>query len=199
MQVDTSDEWIRTRTGIAQRHIAGPDDSAASMGEAAARAALDYAGVDAETVMPSSSPPPRRTSLSPLSRHAFRVRSASNMVLPLISAQRVPALSTRWPLPIPLIQTEQARRVLVIGSEVTPGFSIGPIAPHVAFGDGAGAVLLDVAGPESESAILSTSPHSDGAYADILYVEREGKDGLSVRNEWQGSLPTCREARGCCG
>lgn len=46
----TSDDWIRTRTGITRRHIAGPDDSATSMGAEAARRALDYAGLSADDI-----------------------------------------------------------------------------------------------------------------------------------------------------
>ncbi|UYH51713.1 ketoacyl-ACP synthase III [Candidatus Kirkpatrickella diaphorinae] len=181
-RVDTSDEWIRTRTGIAQRHIAGPDDSAASMGEAAARAALEYAGVDAETVdaiiVATATPDQPFPAVATRIQGALGLKQGFAFDISAACSGFIYALAVADSL----IQTKQARRVLVIGSEVYSRIlDWSDRTTCVLFGDGAGAVLLDIAEPESESVILSTHLHSDGAHADILYVEREGKDGPSLR------------------
>ena len=74
--VETSDEWIRERTGIRQRHIAAAHETAAFMGTAAARAALADAGAEPPTSTRSSWPPARRTRPSPPPHCACRRRSA---------------------------------------------------------------------------------------------------------------------------
>lgn len=181
-QVDTTDEWIRTRTGIAQRHIASCDDSAASMGVAAARSALDFANVTAESVdaiiVATATPDQAFPAVATRIQAALGIKSGFAFDISAACSGFIYALA----IADSLIRSRQANRVLVIGSEVYSRIlDWSDRATCVLFGDGAGAVLVDVAETDSKSAILSTHLHSDGAFADILYVDREGENGPSLR------------------
>ncbi len=169
--VDTSDAWIRERTGIAQRYFAAEHETAAFMGEQAARQALrdiPLEAVDAIIVATSTPdqafPATAATIQAELGVHrgfAFDVSAAcSGFVYALSIADS-------------LIKTGQARGVLVIGTEVYSRIlNWQDRGTCVLFGDGAGAVLLQAAPSESEQrGILSTHLHSDGRLGNILYID----------------------------
>ncbi|GBR02245.1 beta-ketoacyl-ACP synthase III [Gluconobacter cerinus] len=170
-KIETSDEWIRARTGITQRHIVSGDETTASMAAAAARQALEQAGVNAEDVdaiiVATSTPdqvfPAVATQVQALlgitKGFGFDISAAcSGFVYALASANS-------------FIQSGLAKKVLVIGSEVFSRLlDWNDRTTCVLFGDGAGAVLLE-AGTEEGEGILSTHLHSDGRSGDILYVD----------------------------
>ena len=170
-KIETSDEWIRTRTGITQRHIVSGDETTASMAAAAARQALEQAGVNAEDVdaiiVATSTPdqvfPAVATQVQALlgitKGFGFDISAAcSGFVYALASANS-------------FIQSGLAKKVLVIGSEVFSRLlDWNDRTTCVLFGDGAGAVLLE-AGAEEGEGVLSTHLHSDGRSGDILYVD----------------------------
>ncbi|WP_046901406.1 beta-ketoacyl-ACP synthase III [Gluconobacter oxydans] len=170
-KIETSDEWIRARTGITQRHIVSGDETTASMAAAAARQALEQAGVNAEDVdaiiVATSTPdqvfPAVATQVQALlgitKGFGFDISAAcSGFVYALASANS-------------FIQSGLAKKVLVIGSEVFSRLlDWNDRTTCVLFGDGAGAVLLEAGAEESEG-ILSTHLHSDGRSGDILYVD----------------------------
>ena len=170
-KIETSDEWIRARTGITQRHIVSGDETTASMAAAAARQALEQAGVNAEDVdaiiVATSTPdqvfPAVATQVQALlgitKGFGFDISAAcSGFVYALASANS-------------FIQSGLAKKVLVIGSEVFSRLlDWNDRTTCVLFGDGAGAVLLE-AGAEEGEGILSTHLHSDGRSGDILYVD----------------------------
>ena len=170
-KIETSDEWIRARTGITQRHIVSGDETTASMAAAAARQALEQAGVNADDVdaiiVATSTPdqvfPAVATQVQALlgitKGFGFDISAAcSGFVYALASANS-------------FIQSGLAKKVLVIGSEVFSRLlDWNDRTTCVLFGDGAGAVLLE-AGAEEGEGILSTHLHSDGRSGDILYVD----------------------------
>ncbi len=183
LRVDTSDAWIRERTGIGQRYLAGPHETCAFMAAAAARAALSAAGIEAsevDAVLLATSTPDQ-----PFPATAVRVQAALGMTggyafdLSAACSGFVYALS----MADSLIRSGQARTVLVIGAEVFSRLlDWQDRATCVLFGDGAGALVLR-AGPADGPGLLSTHLHSDGTTGDLLYV-----DGWAGRGEASGHL-----------
>lgn len=172
--VDTSDEWIKQRTGIAQRYIADSDETTASLASDAARQALKHAGVAASAVdlIIVATTTPERTfpatatqvqgALGITGGFAFDVQAAcSGFVYALTLADN-------------FIRLGQARTALVIGAETfTRLLDWNDRNTCVLFGDGAGAVVLQAAtgsGGKTDRGILSTHLHSDGSNWDKLYT-----------------------------
>jgi len=185
--LDTSDAWIAERTGIRQRHIAGPDDTACSMGAAAARAALAAAGaapsaVDAVLVA-TSTPDQAFPAVAVRIQHALGIPGGFALDLSAACSGFIFALATADAF----IRSGQVRYALVIGTEVYSRIlNWQDRGTCVLFGDGAGAVLLAAApgtGSSTDRGLLSTHLHSDGALGDILYV-----DGAVGRRDRPGTL-----------
>lgn len=168
--LDTSDSWIRERSGIRQRHLAAPGETASSMGAAAARQALARAGVDVAevdaiivaTATPDSSFPATavriQAALGITRGFAFDVLAACTGFVYALSVADS------------MIRTGTARCALVIGAETYSRIlDWTDRGTCVLFGDGAGAVVMRA--EEGEAGILSTHLHADGRHADILHVE----------------------------
>jgi 3-oxoacyl-[acyl-carrier-protein] synthase-3 len=182
--IDTSDEWIRERTGIRQRHFAAPHESCAHMGAAAARAALARAGMapgEVGAVILATSTPDQAFPAT-----AVRVQAAigaGGFAFDVAAACSgfVYGLS----LADALIRSGQVAAALVIGSEVYSRIlNWEDRGTCVLFGDGAGAVALRAGtGVGDGPGILSTHLHSDGSLGDILYV-----DGAVGRPDRPGHL-----------
>lgn len=173
--LDTSDTWIRERSGITQRHIAGPDDTCASLGLEAARRALIHAGAhvdEVDAVIVATATPDHAFPAT-----AVRIQAMLGMTRGFgfdISAACtgfVYALSVADAM----IRGGQARSILVIGSEVYSRIlDWTDRGTCVLFGDGAGAVLLRgemQSDNGRERGVLSTHLHADGRHGDILLVE----------------------------
>jgi 3-oxoacyl-[acyl-carrier-protein] synthase III len=177
--MDTSDAWIRERTGICRRHIAADGETCSDMSMAAASAAIGMAGIEptdidliiVATVTPDQVFPSTACIIQRrLGIHgcpAFDIQAAcSGFVYALDLANR-------------LIATGGAKTALVIGSEILSRITDWQDrATAVLFGDGAGAVILQ---PGDEPGILATHMHSDGQYADLLQVPQgigSGYDAL---------------------
>jgi len=174
-RVDSSDEWIRTRTGIRQRHIAADDEQTSDLALAASRQALQSAGIAAadvdlivlatttpDAIFPSSA----CTLQAKLGAHggaAFDVQAVcSGFVYALAIADRMLASGT-------------ARNALVVGAEIYSRIlDWSDRGTCVLFGDGAGAVVLV---PSREPGILSAHLHADGRYRDILCVPGQVHNG----------------------
>ena len=174
-KVDTTDEWIRTRTGIERRHFAAEGETTSSMATHAARAALDDAGVaigEIDAIIVATSTPdltfPSAASmvqaqLGMTRGFAFDVQAVcAGFIYALVNANA-------------LILSGQAGRVLVIGAETFSRIlDWSDRSTCVLFGDGAGAVVLEKAegdGSVADRGILSSDLHSDGTYRDLLYVD----------------------------
>lgn len=170
-RVDTSDAWIRERTGIAQRHLAGPHETAAFMGARAAQAALDDAGVAAaevDAVILATSTPDQAFPATALRvQAALGIEGGFGFDLSAACSGFIYGLS----MADAFIRCGQARTVLVIGSEVYSRIlDWSDRGTCVLFGDGAGAVLLRAGAAEGEG-VLSTHLHAEGRLGDILYVD----------------------------
>ena len=182
-RVDTSDEWIRERTGIRQRHLAGPHETAAVMATAAARGALADAGIEPGEVdailLATSTPDQAFPATAVRVQAALGLRTGFAFDLSAACSGFIYALS----MADALIRSGQARTVLVIGAEVYSRIlDWSDRGTCVLFGDGAGAVLLR-AGPGDGPGVLSTHLHSDGSGGDLLFV-----DGAVGRPEMSGYL-----------
>ncbi len=173
--VETSDEWIVQRTGIRQRHIASDDETSASLGEAAARKALEAANLqpaDIDLIVVATSTPDNTfpaTAVNIQNRlgishgFAFDVQAVcSGFVFAITTADQY-------------LRNGQARRALVIGTETFSRIlDWTDRTTCVLFGDGAGAVVLEAAEETvdgKERGILSSSLRSDGAHKEKLYVD----------------------------
>lgn len=168
--VDTSDEWIRERTGIKRRHLAADGETTSDLALAAANNALEMAGISAEdidlivvgTATPDKVFPAtaciiqRRLGIGGCA--AFDIQAAcSGFVYGLDVADRY-------------VRTGAAQNALVIGAETLSRITNwDDRATAVLFGDGAGAVVLRAC---DEPGIISTHIHADGQYEDLLQVQQ---------------------------
>jgi len=173
--VETSDEWIVQRTGIRQRHVAADDETTASLGEAAARAALDSAGLtpaDIDVIVLATSTPNNTfpaTAVEIQNRLGMHHGFAFDMQA--VCSGFVYALATADLY----IRGGLARRVLVIGSETFSRIlDWSDRSTCVLFGDGAGAVVVEAqegAGGIADRGVLAASLRSDGVHKDKLFVD----------------------------
>jgi 3-oxoacyl-[acyl-carrier-protein] synthase-3 len=187
-RVDTSDEWITERTGIKQRHFAGPHETAAFMGAAAAREALAKANVPPEAVnaiiLATSTPDQAFPATAVHVQAAIGAHNAFGFDLAAACSGFIYALSVADGM----IRAGQVENVLVIGSEVYSRIlNFADRGTCVLFGDGAAAVLLQARQvPAAGPGLLSTHLHSDGRLADMLYVDgavgQPDKSGHLVMN-----------------
>ena len=173
--LDTTDEWIKSRSGIERRHFAAPNQNTSDLAAFAAQKALDMAGLTANDV---------DAIIVATSTADFTFPSAATMVQEKIGnttgyAFDVQAVCAGFAFALSnanaLIVSEQASRVLVIGAETFSRImDWTDRSTCVLFGDGAGAVLLEAqtgAGSTDDRGILSTDLNSDGTYRDLLYVD----------------------------
>jgi 3-oxoacyl-[acyl-carrier-protein] synthase-3 len=186
--VETSDEWIRERTGIRQRHFAAANETASHMGAEAARAALSDAGAgpnDVDGIVLATSTPDQAFPATALRvQAALGVTRGFGFDLSAACAGFIYGLSVADAM----IRSGQAKGVLVIGSEVYSRIlNWADRGTCVLFGDGAGAVFLTAGeGSGRDRGILSTHIHAQGTLGDILYVDgavgRRDKPGHLVMN-----------------
>lgn len=165
--VDTSDSWIYERTGIKSRRIAGPDETASSMAEVAARQAIDAAGIaaaDIDMIVVATGTPERvYPSTACLLQERLGIKQCVGFDIQAACSGSVYGLS----IADQYIKTGFAKNVLVVGSEICSRIvDWSDRSTCILFGDGAGAVLLT---GSDEPGILSTHIHSDGGYEDLLY------------------------------
>lgn len=166
--VDTSDDWIRDRTGIKRRHVAAEGEKTSDMAVAAARAALEAAGVDAGAVdliiVATTTPDKVFPSTACIVQRLLGVRNIPAFDMHAACSGFIYALDVADRF----VRTGGARCALVIGAETYSRIiNWKDRATCVLFGDGAGAVLLRAA---AEPGIISAHSHADGTYADLLQV-----------------------------
>ena len=170
--VDTTDEWIRTRTGITERRIAGPGELASTMGEAAARRALAQAGLAPEAVeavyVATCTPDMTFPSTAALIQAALGAKGAYGFDISSACAGFLMALDTA----AAAIEAGRVKTALVIGSEkLSTVVDWTSRNTCVLFGDGAGAVVLKASDrPGLRSSLLGV----DGTLADFLFIPAGG-------------------------
>ncbi|HLF71725.1 MAG TPA: beta-ketoacyl-ACP synthase III [Dehalococcoidia bacterium] len=177
--VETSDEWIRDRTGIRERRLAGDDETAATMGTKAARMALETAGIGPESidliVCATCSPDNMFPATAALIQDAIGARNAATFDVNAACMGFMSALATA----ASFINAHVYERVLVVGSEVISRIiDWTDRTTCVLFGDGAGAVLLEHA---ETGGVAATVLKSDGAGARLLYARGPAAAPNSLR------------------
>jgi 3-oxoacyl-[acyl-carrier-protein] synthase-3 len=173
--VDTSDEWIKERTGIEERHIADHDELTSDLGIAAARQALVRAGtdpVDIDLVVCATATPDRTFPATAVRIQAgLGVTKGAAFDLQAVCSGFIYALATADNF----IKSGQSRRAVVVGAETFSRIlDWEDRGTCVLFGDGAGAVVLEAqtqVGGRDDRGILATRLRSDGRYEDLLYVD----------------------------
>ncbi|MDP1699073.1 MAG: beta-ketoacyl-ACP synthase III [Xanthomonadaceae bacterium] len=167
MMVETSDEWIRDRTGIRQRHVAAAGETTGDLALYAATHALDAAGVKASEidliVLGTTTPDIIFPSTACLLQHRLGANGCAAFDVNAACSGFVYALSVADKF----IQSGTVRTALVVGAEtLTRMIDWTDRGTCVLFGDGAGAVVLRA---DTEAGVLSTHLHADGGYKHLLY------------------------------
>lgn len=173
--VDTSDEWIVQRTGIQQRYIAGEGETTASLGEGAARAALDKAGLtaaDIDLIIVATSTPDNTFPATAVNiQNRLGMHHGFAFDLQAVCSGFVYAVTTADAY----IRGGLAKRVLVVGTETFSRIlDWTDRTTCVLFGDGAGAIVLEAregTGTNTDRGVLTTQLRSDGAHRDKLFVD----------------------------
>lgn len=173
--VDTTDEWIVQRTGIQQRYIAGEGETTSSLGEAAARAALENAGIQPEEIdliiVATSTPDNTFPATAVNIQNRLGITGGFAFDVQAVCSGFVYAMATADLY----IRGGMAKRVLVIGAETFSRIlDWTDRTTCVLFGDGAGAVVLEAGdgeGKTSDRGVLTSNLRSDGSHKDKLYVD----------------------------
>ncbi|MBT0956995.1 ketoacyl-ACP synthase III [Alphaproteobacteria bacterium KMM 3653] len=173
--LETSDEWIKSRSGIEERRFAAPGETTSQLAAHAARAALADAGMDASDIdaliVATSTPDLTFPSVATMTQAAIGMKGGFAFDVQAVCAGFVYALSNADAL----IKSGQAKRVMVIGAETFSRIlDMTDRSTCVLFGDGAGALLLeaeDGTGSPADRGILATDLNSDGSFQDLLYVD----------------------------
>ena len=166
--VETSDQWIKERTGISKRHIAAEGETTCDLAEAAARNALEAAGVAASEidliVVATTTADKVFPSTACLLQKRLGIHGPAAFDVQAVCSGFIYAITVADKF----IRTGSAKKALVVGAEtlsrITNWEDRGTC---VLFGDGAGAVVLEAS---NEPGILSTHLHADGSYDEMLHV-----------------------------
>lgn len=164
--VETSDEWIVSRTGIRQRHIAAPDETVATMGCHAADRAIEMAGIDKNDIgliiVATTSSSNAFPSAACEIQNYLGIKDAAAFDVAAACAGFAYALSVADQF----IKTGFVKTALVVGSDALSR-TLDPAdrGTVILFGDGAGAVVI---GASEEPGIISTHLHADGRYGELL-------------------------------
>ena len=188
--VETSDEWIRSRSGIERRHFAAEGQTTSDLATRAARAALADAGMEANAidaiVLATSTADLTFPSAATMVQANLGMTGGFAFDLQAVCAGFVFALSTANAL----IVSGQVKRVLVIGAETfSKLMDWSDRGTCVLFGDGAGALVLEAdeqPGTATDRGILATDLHSDGRFKDLLYVDGGVSTGTTGHLRMQG-------------
>jgi len=174
--VDTSDEWIRDRTGIEQRHIALEGQTTVDLAEKASRLAIEAAGLQPAEIdliiFATSTPDKIFPSSACILQARLGIHGCPAFDIQAVCSGFVYALSVADKF----IATNSSKKVLVVGAEIFSRIlDWQDRGTCVLFGDGAGAVVLEAS---AETGILSTHIHADGQYEKLLYVPYGIGDGF---------------------
>ena len=167
-RMDTSDEWIRARTGIRQRHIAAAGETSSSLALEAGKAAIASAGIAAQDIdliiVATSTPDYIFPSTACLLQAKLGIKGCPAFDLQAVCSGFVYALATADLF----IRSGQHRCALVVGAEVFSRIlDWNDRGTCVLFGDGAGAVILRA---DDQPGIMASALHADGSHAGILSV-----------------------------
>ena len=184
--VDTTDEWIRTRTGVERRHAVAPDQTTSDMCVEAAKKAMESAGVEPGDIdfvaIGTTSPDLIFPNVATLVQHRLGIPACPSIGMEAACTSFIYALTTVDKF----VKAGEVKCALVIGAEcITKLVDWSDRNTCVLFGDGAGAVIVK---PSEEPGILTTHLCADGQYKDLLYypvgasnqLEKAGTDEASI-------------------
>ena len=183
VMVDTSDEWITDRTGIKERRIAGPHETAATMGAEASKKAFEAAGIDPKSI---------DMIVCATTSGRYALPSSACEIQKILGLDNIPAFDVAaacagycYALSVAdqYIKSAMAKRILVIGTDCLSRL-VDPSdrTMVILFGDAAGATVIEAS---DEPGILSTHINAAGSYADLLYVGNPTRgDEQSVHENW---------------
>jgi len=184
--VDTTDEWIRTRTGVERRHVVAEDQTTSDMCIEAAKIAIEDAGVDVSdidlVITGTTSPDLIFPNISTLIQHQLGIPACPAFSLEAACTGFIYALT----MADKFIRLGDAKCALIIGAEcITKFVDWSDRNTCVLFGDGAGAVIVK---PSQEPGVISCHLGADGQYKDLLYypvgpskhLEKAGTDEASI-------------------
>ena len=179
--VDTSDQWIRERTGIEQRHIAAEDQTTVDLAEVASRNAIEAAGINPSDIdliiLATSTPDKIFPSSACILQARLGIHGCPAFDIQAVCTGFIYALTVAEKF----IQSGSSKRALVVGAEVFSRIlNWEDRGTCVLFGDGAGAVILEAS---EETGILSTHIHADGKYENLLWVPHGIADGFDQVKE----------------
>jgi 3-oxoacyl-[acyl-carrier-protein] synthase-3 len=169
-QIDTDDKWIRTRTGIEERHIVADNQTTSDLAKEAAIIALEKAKLPADKldliIVATTTPDNIFPSTAANVQSLIGAKNAAAFDIQAVCAGFIYALSTADMY----IKSGDYKNILVIGAEaITRIVDWKDRNTCILFGDGAGALVLQA--QESDSGIIATNIFSDGTLKDILYVD----------------------------
>lgn len=177
--VDTSDEWIFKRTGIKERHIAAPEETTSDMGAAAAKVAIERAGIDNSEI--------DMVICATISPDYFCMPSTATIIADKLGLQKVMAYDISaactgfvYALSIAkaFVESGMKKNVLIIGAEKLSAITdYTDRGTCILFGDGAGAAIISSTSIKSE-AIIDVHTGSDGGYADLLMSPNGGSGSI---------------------
>lgn len=174
-RIDTSDEWITTRTGIKARHIAAEHEKTSDLASEAARRALADANVQAGEidliVVATTTPDMQFPATATIVQHKLGIAGCPAFDVQAVCAGFMYALTTANAY----IKSGMAKKALVIGADIFSRIvDWNDRTTCVLFGDGAGAVVL---GASEEAGIVHSKLHADGAHLDLLHVPAQMCEG----------------------
>lgn len=185
--VDTTDEWIRTRTGVERRHVVAEDQTTSDMCVEAAKVAIEDAGVDVSeidlVITGTTSPDLIFPNISTLIQHRLGIPACPAFSLEAACTGFIYALT----MADKFIRLGDARCALIMGAEcITKFVDWSDRNTCVLFGDGAGAVIVK---PSEEPGVISCHLGADGQYRDLLYypvgasknLEKAGTDEAAIQ------------------
>lgn len=180
--IETSDEWIRSRTGITQRHLASPNQTSSDLAMFAALSALEMAGVSALEldliIVATTSPDMTFPSTACILQSKIGADNAAAFDVQAVCSGFVYALTTADAM----VRAGQAKKALVVGAEVfSRMLDWRDRGTCVLFGDGAGAVVLSAS---DEPGILASKIHANGRLNTILQVSSSIQNGQVVGNPY---------------
>ncbi len=176
--VDTTDEWIRTRTGVERRHICADDQTTSDMCIEAAKIAIEDAGIDVTdidmVITGTTSPDLIFPNISTIIQHKLGIPACIAFSLEAACTGFIYALTTADKF----VKTGEAKCVLVLGAEcITKLVDWKDRNTCVLFGDGAGAAILK---PSLEPGLISCHLGADGKHKDLLYYPVGASNNLAA-------------------
>ena len=183
--LDTTDEWITSRTGIKQRHIVSKDEATSDLALEASLMAISDSGIDKDDIdliiVATTTPDKVFPSTACILQAKLKIKECPAFDIQAVCSGFIYALS----IADNFIKTNSAKNILVVGAD-----SMSKITDYkdrsnaILWGDGAGAVILSAS---DNLGILSTHIHSDGKFENLLHVPKKNDSSLGDTIEMQGS------------